>query len=135
MQSIGINPDKDFKDVIFAGGHDASVLAVGAKKVHLGATWEGPYQRAIEAGLIKPEDVIVIWKSDGIPRSPVAVRGDLSTPLVQKIQQAFIAMPDKAPEAMKQYETMWDKNKYYVAVDDSAYDFIRTVAKGLGKID
>lgn len=135
MQSIGLYPDKDFKEVIFAGGHDASVLAVGKGKVDLGATWEGPHRRAIDAGVIRPEDAVVIWKSDGIPRSPVAVRGDMSISLARKIQQAFLDMPRKAPEAMGKYEALWEGNKYYMAVDDSTYDFIRAVASGLGKLN
>jgi len=134
MESIGINVDKDFREVVFAGGHDASVLAVQARKVDLGATWEGGYQRAIDKGLITPDDVFVIWKSDDIPNSPVAVRGDLDEDLVQKIQQAFLDMPQKAPEAFKQFEGQWEGNESYVVVDDSDYEFIRQVAIGLGKL-
>lgn len=134
MEYIGINVDEDFKEIVFAGGHDASVLAVGARKVDFGATWEGPYRRAIEAGLITPEDVFVIWKSDGIPRSPIAVRGDLDEALIQRIQQAFLDMPQKAPEAFEQLEAAWEGNENYTAVTDADYEFIRQVAIGLGEL-
>ncbi|MBS3977202.1 MAG: phosphonate ABC transporter substrate-binding protein [Syntrophomonadaceae bacterium] len=134
MESIGIKVDQAFKEVIFAGGHDASILAVHARKVDLGATWEGPYQKAIAGGVVKGEDVRVIWKSDPIPRSPVAVRGDLDPALIKRIQQAFLDMPKKAPEAFAQWEGMWEKNKSYVAVTGAEYEFIRQVAIGLGKL-
>lgn len=134
MESIGIRVDRHFREIIFAGGHDASILAVHARKVDIGATWEGPYKRAIEKGLIKPEDVFVIWKSDGIPRSPIAVRGDMDEALIQRIQQAFLDMPQKAPEALKQFEVMWERNKGYVPVTDADYEFVRQVAIGLGKL-
>ncbi len=134
MESIGIKVDEHFKEIIFAGGHDASVLAVGARKVDFGATWEGPYRRAIEAGLITPEEVFVLWRSDGIPRSPIAVRGDLDEALIQRIQQAFLDMPQKAPEAFAQWEAAWEGNESYVAVTDADYEFIRQVAIGLGKL-
>jgi phosphonate transport system substrate-binding protein len=134
LESIGIRVDKDFKEIIFAGGHDASILAVKARKVDLGATWEGPYQRAQEKGLITPEDVFVLWKSQPIPRSPIAVRGDMNESFVQRIQRAFMDMPQKAPEAFKQFEGRWERNKDYVAVTDKDYDYIRQVAKGLGKL-
>lgn len=134
MESIGIGVDEHFSRIIFAGGHDASILAVHAGKVDLGATWEGPYQRAIERGLINPENVFVLWKSDGIPRSPIAVRGDLDEALIQRIQQAFLDMPRKAPAAFEQFEKMWEKNINYVAVTDADYEFVRQVAIGLGKL-
>ncbi len=134
MESIGISVDKHFKETIFAGGHDASILAVHARKVDLGATWEGPYQKAMEKKLITPEDVFVIYKSDPIPKSPVAVRGDLDEALIQRIQRAFLDMPRKAPDAFAQFEKMWEKNKNYVAVTDADYNFIRQVATGLGKL-
>jgi phosphonate transport system substrate-binding protein len=134
MESIGISVDEAFKEIVFAGGHDASVLAVGARKADFGATWEGPYQRAIEAGLITPEDVPVLWKSDGIPRSPLAVRGDLDEALIQRIQQAFLEMPQKDPEAFTQFEGRWEGNESYVVVTDADYEFIRQVAIGLDKL-
>lgn len=134
LEAMGIQVDKDFKEIIFAGGHDASVLAVKARKVDLGATWEGVLQRVIDKGLTTKEEVQVIWKSAPIPRSPVAARGDLDGSLIQKIQQAFLDMPQKAPEAFKQFEAKWEKNKGYVKVNDSDYDYIRQIAIKLGKI-
>lgn len=134
LEAMGIQVDKDFKEIIFAGGHDASVLAVKARKVDIGATWEGGLQRVIDKGLTTKEEVPVIWKSVPIPRSPVAARGDLDGSLIQKIQQAFLDMPQKAPEAFKQFEAKWEKNKGYVKVSDSDYDYIRQIAIKLGKI-
>lgn len=134
LEAMGIQVDKDFKEIIFAGGHDASVLAVKARKVDLGATWEGGLQRVIDKGLATKEEVPVIWKSAPIPRSPVAVRGDLEESLIRKIQQAFLEMPIKAPEAFKQFEAKWEKNKGYVIVTDKDYDYIRDIAIKLGKI-
>lgn len=132
MEYIGISVDKHFKEVVFAGGHDASVLAVGAQKVDFGATWEGPFERAIEAGLICPDEVFVIWKSDPIPNSPIAVRGDLDEALIQQIQQAFLDMPQRDPEAFAQLEAAWHGSEYYVAVTNADYEFVRQVAIGLG---
>lgn len=134
LESIGIRVDKDLKEIIFAGGHDASILAVKARKVGLGATWEGPYDRARDKGLITTDDVFVIWKSDPIPRSPIAVIGDLDGSLIKKVQQAFLEMPRKAPEAFKQFEGRWERNKAYVPVTDKDYDYIRQVAKALDKL-
>ncbi|MDK2947528.1 MAG: phosphonate transport system substrate-binding protein [Methanolobus sp.] len=134
LLSEGLDPDKDFEESIFAGGHDASGLAVKAKKVDAGAIYTLGYERMIEEGIMTEEDAFIIWESDPIPCSPIAVRGELEPEVKQKIQQAFIDLPDKNPEAMEVFESQWEGNAEYVAVEDSTYEFIRTVASGLGYI-
>jgi phosphonate transport system substrate-binding protein len=132
MLSIGIDPDKDFKEVMFAGSHPKSVLAVTARKVDLGANcvWE----RMIKKGQITPEEVVLIWKSEPIPSGPVAVRGDLDPELKKRIQQAYVNMDEKNPGAMEAMQTTWSKKRVYVPVDDSRYEFYRPLARGLGYI-
>jgi len=134
LLSIGIDPNTDFKACMFAGGHDASGLAVKSKNVDAGAMYDIGYNRLIDSGAITPDEVIVIWKSDPIPKSPVAVRNDLDPELKKKIQQAFIEMPQKDPEAMKAFESKWEKNELYVAIDDSTYEYVRGIGKALGYI-
>ncbi len=77
---------------------------------------------------------LFFWKSGGIPRSPIAVRGDMDADLVQKLQQAFLDMPQKAPEAMRQFEENWSRSEYYVIGNDSDYDFVRQIAGELDKL-
>lgn len=134
LLSVGIDPDKDFKACMFAGGHDASGLAVKSKNVDAGAMYDIGYNRLIDSGAITPDEVIVIWKSDPIPKSPVAVRNDLDPELKKKIQQAFVDMPQKDPEAMKTFESKWEKNEMYVAIDDSTYEYVRGIGRSLGYI-
>ena len=134
LLSVGIDPDKDFKACMFAGGHDASGLAVKSRNVDAGAMYDIGYNRLIESGAITPDEVIVIWKSDPIPKSPVAVRNDLDPELKKRIQQAFVDMPQKDPEAMKTFESKWEKNEMYVAIDDSTYEYVRGIGKSLGYI-
>lgn len=134
LLSIGIDPDTDLKECMFAGGHDAVGLSVKSKKVDAGAMYDIGYNRLIDSGAITPEEVIVIWESDPIPKSPIAVRGDLDLALKERIQQAFVDMPEKDPEAMKTFESKWEKNKWYIAIDDSTYDYVRNIAIALGYI-
>lgn len=56
----GIDPDKDFKETIFAGSHPASVLSVQNGKVDAGATYDKNLDNMTQAGQIKPEDT-VFW--------------------------------------------------------------------------
>ena len=135
MESIGISVDEAFKEIVFSGGHDGTMLAVGAQKVDWGATNDGRFNRAVEQGVLCPEDIIVIWKSDGIPNAPVAVRGDLDEALIQRIQQAYVDMAQKDPEAFASaLKVDADRGETFVAVTDADYEFIRQLAIGLGKL-
>ena len=132
LLSIGIDPDKDFKECMFAGGHHTVVLSVKSKKVDVGAVCDKGHNRQIDSGAITPEEIIVIWESDPIPKYPVAVRGDLDPALKKRIQQAFVDMPEKDQEAMKTWGKRYGER--YIAIDDSTYDYIRNIAKALGHI-
>jgi len=134
LLSMGVDPNTDFKTCMFAGGHDASGLAVKSGNVDAGAMYDIGYNRLIESGAATPDDLIIIWTSDPIPKSPIAVRGDLDPALKKRIQQAFVDMPDKDPEAMKAFESKWEKNERYVAIDDSTYEYVRGIGKSLGYI-
>ena len=134
LLSMGVDPDTDFKTCMFAGGHDASGLAVKSGNVDAGAIYDIGYNRLIESGAATPDDLIVIWTSDPIPKSPIAVRGDLDPVLKNRIQQAFVDMPEKDPEAMKAFESKWEKNEMYVAIDDSTYEYVRGIGRALGYI-
>lgn len=134
LLSMGVDPDTDFKTCMFAGGHDASGLAVKSGNVDAGAMYDIGYNRLIESGAATPDDLIVIWTSDPIPKSPIAVRGDLDPALKKRIQQAFVDMPEKDPEAMKAFESKWEKNEMYVAIDDSTYEYVRGIGRALGYI-
>ncbi|MGB9927221.1 MAG: phosphonate ABC transporter substrate-binding protein [Methanosarcina sp.] len=134
LLSQGLNPDTDFKECVFSGGHDASGLAVKSKKVDAGAIYNIGYNRMVEEGILDKEEVFIIWESDPIPSSPIAVRGSLDPELKEKIQKAFLDLQVKDPEAMEIFESQWEENKEYVPVNDSTYDYIRTIARGLDYI-
>ncbi len=132
--SEGIDPDKDFKESIFAGGHDAVGLAVQSGKVHAGAIYDTGFNRMVDSGALNPEEVTIIWTSEPIPKSPLAVRGDMDPELAKRIQQAFLDMPTKDPAAMESFESKWEKNAFYVPVNDSTYEYLREMAKAQGYI-
>ncbi len=132
IMSIGIDPEHDFKTFTFEGGSDAVGLAVKSEKVNAGAMSDVSYNRMIDNGTIKADEIVVLWKSDPIPSSPIAVRGDLDPALKMKIQQAFIDISKKDPGALKAVEVMWENNNNYIPINDSAYEHIREIAKAQG---
>ena len=133
LQSIGIDPDKDFKKVVFAGSHLAGVLTIKAGKVDAGAVMKQLIiPRLITEGRLAPDDLRVLWTSDSIPNSPICVRSSLPAPLKEKIRQAMLAIPQKDPalwESIKQ--TYRHSDMTFIPVSDSTYDGLRRLAANL----
>ena len=117
---LGIDPQKDFKSVLFAGGHVASLTAVQNGKVDGAGTNLPSLERAIEKGMVKKEDIKVIWKSPDIPGSPVTIRKDLPWETKYKLIKAFTGIP----EGVDTYE---GKMSRYQPAFDEQYDIIRDV--------
>jgi phosphonate transport system substrate-binding protein len=128
LLNAGINPEKDFKKVVFAGNHLASAMTVKAGKVDAGAFMEAVRTRLITANKMQPEDVRVIWTSDLIPNGPLAVRKALPEQLKKDIQAAMLAMPQRDPalwaNISSTYRTISSATKY-IAVNDATYDGLR----------
>ncbi|WP_068505210.1 phosphonate ABC transporter substrate-binding protein [Paenibacillus kribbensis] len=118
----GVDPDKDFSTSLYAGGGDASALAVQNKKVDAGATSDTVYKAMVAKNLLP--DVSILHESAPIPTSPVAVRKDLDSGLKEKIKQAYLDMDKESPESLKALGL--DK---YGEITDSAYDNLREIAK------
>ena len=118
----GYNPDTMFSRVIFSGGHDASAIAVQNGKVDAAAVADALLEPAFARGMLKQDEVAVIWVSDPIPGAPAVYRQDLPAELKARIRTAFGEIRNMP----------WGANvtiKQFVPVDDKAYDVIRDTAK------
>lgn len=126
----GIDPERDFKKVLFSS-HMASLMAVKAGKVDAGAFDDLVLYRMVQTNKIKPDDVRVIWQSDPIPDSPIAVRKSLPEALKKKIQDALLAIPQKDPALWQSIMTTYRRlppGTKYIAVNDHTYDGLRSYA-------
>ncbi len=135
LTSVGIDPDKDFRNTIFAGGHDAVAAALASGKVQAGAIFLPGYEKAVQGGVLDPEKVQIIWKSSEIPHSPWSVRSDVDEGLKKKLQQALLEVAEKDPEAMKSIvDTFGEKEECWVKATDSDYQYIRDLAESQGML-
>ncbi|MBI2576113.1 phosphonate ABC transporter substrate-binding protein [Candidatus Woesearchaeota archaeon] len=123
-----IDPDKDFSRTFFAGTHNSVEYAIANKKVDAGADSDNSFERMVAAGEIDPKVNIIIFKSDPIPGSPIAVRKDLPAAFKKKIQDALIKMDEQTILKVDG----WGNIAGYDKVSDSKYDIIRETAKALG---
>ncbi|ADG12977.1 phosphate/phosphite/phosphonate ABC transporter substrate-binding protein [Methanocaldococcus infernus] len=130
LLKAGINPEKDFKKIIFAGGHDAVELAIKEGRVNAGADNDRTYPVMIEKGLISNETNIIIWKSDPIPGYPWVYRIDtIPKDVREKIKNTFLSMSKE--EALK---ISGGKVIGYVEASPKDYQIIEDAAKALGKL-
>jgi phosphonate transport system substrate-binding protein len=124
---MGIDPETYFGRVLFTGSHDANALAVANKRVDAATIADRILDTAISKGMVKAEEIHVVWRSDPIPESPTVWRKNLPDDLKAKIKTAFLNIRDI---------TWADQGKLnrFVETNDKNYDVIRETAKAL-KLD
>ena len=118
----GIEPKRDFKNVIFTGAHDANALAVANGKVEAATIADRIFDAAVSKGHIDASKVHVVWRSAPIPESPMVWRKSLSEDMKAKVKAAFLDMKD----------VNWSDQGLlngFKETNDQAYDVIREAAK------
>ncbi|MHC1759385.1 MAG: phosphonate ABC transporter substrate-binding protein [Negativicutes bacterium] len=120
------DPEKDFKSIIYAGGHDAVALAVKNRKVDAGSMDDITYGNMKTKDMVGDQNIKIIFQSDPIPGSPWAYRKDLAPELKTKLRDAFLSMDKEDPAALGAYA---GKVERYDPVNDSLYNVIRDTAK------
>ena len=129
LKDRGIDPVRDFKHILYSGGHDATVLAVFNGKVDAGATYANSPDSQDTAWmryLKNPEDVKrirAIAFSEPIPADNLVVRGSLAPALVKKIEEIFIELSRDA----KSKQMLRDLYQIdgFVRATDQDYDTVR----------
>lgn len=124
LVDAGYDPDTYFSRVIYSGGHDASVLAVKNGKVDGAAVAELLLNAAIDRGVVKRDDLVVVWRSAPIPGAPFAYRKDLPADLQARIRASFAQIHDM-PWGGRTIIKRW------VPTDDAAYNVVRDTARVL----
>jgi phosphonate transport system substrate-binding protein len=123
----GVTPEKDFKQVMYSGGHDATIVAVGSGKVDAGSVADRIYERGCAKGLADCNKLKVVWTSPPIPNDPLLYRKTLSEDMKKKIREAFFSVKNLA------FGEMGTVARFDPATDKD-YDPIREIASAL-KLD
>ena len=132
----GIDPAKDFKSVLYSGGHDATVLAVLNRKVDAGATFAN-FTDGKDAAwmqyLKNPEEqkkIRAIAYSEPIPADNLVISSHLDPGLAQKIQEIFLEL-SRDPAGNKMLRDLYQIDGF-VAATDQDYDSVREAFKIAG---
>ncbi len=84
----GMEAGKDFEPV-FSGKHDNSILGVANKDYPAAAIANSVRDRMVRRGVISPDQVITIYKSQTFPTTGFGVVYNLKPELQEKIREAF----------------------------------------------
>ena len=130
LVEAGVNPERYFKETIFAGGHDKVVAAVLERRVDAGAIYDGALGVAKAKGLPIGE-LATLSSTEPIPHDAVAVRLGMDEALVKKIQAALVDL-DKSPAGRAVIANSKKKLTGHVIADDGLFDVVRRTARIAG---
>jgi phosphonate transport system substrate-binding protein len=122
LKKANIDPQRDFKNVVYTGAHDANILAVKHGRVDAATVADRIIDAAVAKKMIGSDEYKVIWRSPAIPESPMVWRSALSDEDKAKIRDAFLNMEPV------QFGDQGMVNRY-VETNDAAYDIVRDAAK------
>ena len=115
-----MNPDTVFEKVIFAGNHNNVINAVLSGEVDAGATYDEVFNQARADGLFT-DQLVVVARTEDIPKDALAVRKGMSPAIVAKLKTALIQFND--------YSGIDTSVQGFVENEDKAYDIIRRLSE------
>jgi phosphonate transport system substrate-binding protein len=136
LMDMGISPERDFSRTIYAGGHDAAVLAVYNKKVDAAATFSNDPQGKDAAWnqflttSKQSSKIVPIAFSKPIPSDNIAVHSQLDPLLQKKIKTVFLLL-SQTPKGRK---LLWDLYRIdgFVEAKTSDFDPVRDAFAKVG---
>lgn len=126
----GVNPERYFKETIFAGGHDKVISAVLEGRVDAGAIYDGALGVAKAKGM-PTEHLVTLASTEPIPHDAIAVRMGLEETLVKKMQTALVDL-EKSEAGRRVIAQSKKKLTGHVIAQDSLFDVVRRTAKIAG---
>jgi phosphonate transport system substrate-binding protein len=127
----GIDPNKDLKNKIYAGKHDAVLLAVKNKKVEAGAVGDVYFARWKETGIMPyeryDEPASQVVNSDirvigcvKVPNTPMITLRAFGGQFVRQLQDAFVSLPSAAVDAYR----VWPSTGFVAAKHEDFDDLV-----------
>ena len=126
--NLSVENKNDFKNVFYAGTHDACLLSVLNNQADVCGMSSRNFEARLEDGTIKLEDVRIIHKSDRVPPPPLAYSKLISIEDRVKIKKAVLDAHNHGTIG-----GYGGQMSHYMEVKDSDYDILRDVIIFLNK--
>ncbi|MCU0888502.1 MAG: phosphonate ABC transporter substrate-binding protein [Rubritepida sp.] len=106
LHGMGINPEQFFGRVVYTGSHENAIIALNQGTVDVVANWwndeqESNLRRMERRNMARYDDFRIIFRSEQIVNSPMAMLATLPDPLKAAIREAVFALPTREPEVFR----------------------------------
>ena len=126
--NLSIKNKDHFKNVFYAGSHDACLLSVLNNQADVCGMSSRNFEARLEDGTISLNDVRIIHKSDRVPPPPLAYSKLIPLEDRNKIKKAVLDAHNHG-----EIGGYGGKMSHYIEVKDSDYNVLRDVIKILNK--
>ena len=123
--AAGLDPVKDFKKVIIAGSHSASLAALAEGRVDAAAASYNSFGKAVKKGALSAKKFKPLAKSQPIPNPPLAMNKHLDSKIKITLRKAFnnihnLIAADKirgyGGKKVDRYDANFDEKKIFAAL-------------------
>lgn len=103
LHKMGITPEQFFGRVVFTGSHENAIIALQQGTVDVAANWwndeqESNLRRMERRNMARYDDFRIVFRSEQIVNSPMAMLSTLPDPLKAAIREAVLTLPQREPE-------------------------------------
>jgi phosphonate transport system substrate-binding protein len=125
LKQLGIEPERDFAEVMFGGTHEQTEALLDDRRVDAIATNLASYNHWKQLGKTSAHNSRVLWQSAPVPHAPVLVSEDLSPELIEELKEAFLTTPPGIADLMGA------ETAGYTLVEASDYETIEQLRQQL----
>jgi len=129
---FGLLAGRDYRPV-FSGKHDNSILGVAHRDYPAAAIADSIRNRMIARGMIRAEDLVVIFRSEPFPTSAFGHAHDLHPELARTIREALFDFPWEGNEFAREFAKHDPPLERFVPIRyDETYAIVREIDRALG---
>lgn len=126
----GLVAEKDYEPV-FSGKHDNSILGVANRDYPVAAIANSVLNRMISRDVVKPEQLVSIYKSQTFPTTGYGVVYNLHPDLQAKIQEAFFSFPWEGSALEEEFRNSGEA-KFIPITFKEHWAVVRTIDEAMG---
>jgi phosphonate transport system substrate-binding protein len=145
LLAVGIDPEADLEEAVYAGAHDNSVLAIADGTCDAGFAVDTQLGRMEGTGDVDPGELVVVWESDPIPGVVLAIQRSIPQELRDEIVSVFLNntgadlyerelcnenwVEEEGPTGTPWCPIAGTSTWGFAEVDDSLYESLREVCR------
>lgn len=131
-EKYGLEAGRDY-EAAFSGKHDNSIIGVANKDYPAAAIANSVKQQMIARGVVKPEQLVVIYKSETFPTTAYGYVSDLKPELAEKVKQAFFSFPWEGSALAKEFGASETPQAQFIPITyKDTWAIVRDIDKAMG---